>query len=227
MPQERPWLGIVGGCGPVATTNMQRTFQDRIDVTVEQDHVPVVSCVDSTMPSRVESINGTGVPVAEVASHFEENAKYLDARCDYLLIASNTSHYFYDVVDAATEAEVLHLPRIALSRLADRYDEVVVFGTDTLEDQGIYTEAAAEYDIDVVHANSSYATDIIFMVKNDEPRERVWDVYSEWLREYESESPFLAACTEFSILDTPATITMYDAVELVVDYYVETIARRP
>jgi len=215
------WLGIVGGCGPVASTHIQHTLQQRATVSVEQEHVPILNCVDSTMPSRVKAINGEiPVPVETVEDFFVTNATFLDYRCDYLVIGSNTSHYFYDAVNRATDADVIHLPHTALDALVDNDEnQIQILGTNTLAEVGVYD---TDHDIDVTHVDPDGATDVIFEIKNDNMDEARW-LFEEWLQqEANPDIPVLLACTELSKLDIPLPFYGYDAVDLFADFYLNT-----
>ena len=221
---ERPVLGIIGGVGPVATTNIIRTIQDRTSVTKEQDHVPILADIDSTLDSRVAAIK-RGDP--SVANQMVENARRLEmAGATHLLIGSNTSHYYYSEIDAETSAMVYHMPDLVGEYCHfEGYDSVMVFGTDLLCDLDIYGWAFADRECDVFYpAEQAMAMDVIYDVKDGfmDEAQASFELLMERHREYQ---PFVIGCTEFSVLDSSGFDTI-DPVEVVADRVVSELGGR-
>lgn len=220
MKENNRTLGIIGGCGPVATTNIIQTIQDRTPIDVEQQHVPILASIDATLPSRVAAIRGDGEPVE---SQFVENARALeDMGADYLLIGSNTSHYYHPAVNDAVSVPVLDAPRSTMEWCESRgYDRVLVLGTDVLRSTGIYDTAAADTTVQVEYPDPDRSMEIIYEFKNGN-FVRAQELLETQLAE--ANDPVVLACTELSCLDAGGPTTTIDPIIVIADEIVDRLA---
>jgi len=109
-------IGILGGMGPLATSDLFQKIVLHTAAATDQEHPRV--CIDSNtdIPDRTAALlHGGADPVPELV----KSARRLEAiGADVLLIPCNTAHGFYDRVQAAVGIPVLHM--LALTRDALR-----------------------------------------------------------------------------------------------------------
>ena len=117
--ENRDKLGILGGMGPQATQVLYQWILDRTDADSDQEHVPAVILSDTSMPDRTEAILSGNT--AEVKDRLIKDARLLQScGCGCIAIPCNTSHYFWEDIQAAVDIPVLHMPRMAVEVLKEQ-----------------------------------------------------------------------------------------------------------
>ena len=99
---HKPVLGILGGVGPLATAYFMELLIKKTPARTDQDHMPMIVFNDPQIPDRTAYILDHSKPnprpeMAKVARWLQE------AGADYIAIACNTAHYFYDDINEAVE----------------------------------------------------------------------------------------------------------------------------
>lgn len=132
MTEKAP--GIVGGVGPEATVDLFRSIVDRTPAETDQDHLRVFVLNDPKIPSRYEAIMGDG---ESPGPHVADAARRLETMgADFLAIASNLTHYYYDEARRAVDVPILHMIESVVERLDADHDVEsvgVLVPTPTLE----------------------------------------------------------------------------------------------
>lgn len=143
-----PVLGILGGLGPGATVSFMSEVLEQTPAQRDQDHIEMVVYNDPKVPDRnyPERRDGEG-PLPRLI----RNAKRLEAAgADYIVIASNTTHRYYDEIATAVDVPMPHM--ISLVRDAVEtadFDAVGVLTTTTAIDIGLYDEAFKETGVNI------------------------------------------------------------------------------
>ena len=114
---NRPILGIIGGVGPLATAYFMEAIIKKTPATTDQDHIPMIVFNDPQIPDRTAYILDHTKPdpqpeMVKVAQWLEE------AGADYIAIACNTAHYFYDAICKAVSIPVLNIMEETARRIA-------------------------------------------------------------------------------------------------------------
>ena len=146
--EKRDKLGILGGMGPQATQVLYQWILDRTDADSDQEHVPAVILSDTLMPDRTEAIlsgNTDGV-----RSRLIEDAKLLQScGCGCIAIPCNTSHYFWEDIQASVDIPVLNMPRLAVEVLKDqRAKKTAILATDGTLSAGVFHRELAAAGIE-------------------------------------------------------------------------------
>lgn len=100
-------IGIIGGMGPLATADLYRKITILTNAASDAEHIRIYIDSNTSIPDRTEAIanNGTS-PVAEMIA----SATKLEAiGADFLIIACNTAHYFYEQVANSVSIPVLNM----------------------------------------------------------------------------------------------------------------------
>ena len=100
-------LGVLGGMGPAATVDFLSKIISLTESPNDQGHLPVVAMIDPRIPDRSSAIRGEGPsPEPKLISLI----KTLEgAGASAIVIPCNTSHYWYDVMSAATTVPILSM----------------------------------------------------------------------------------------------------------------------
>lgn len=100
-------IGIIGGMGPLATSDLFRKIVEVTDAKSDQEHVRV--CIDNNteIPDRTAAIlSGGRDPVPEMA----KSAVRLEGMgADVLIMPCNTAHYFYDRITPFVDTPFLNM----------------------------------------------------------------------------------------------------------------------
>ena len=100
-------IGIVGGMGPLAAVRLFDRIVERTDASHDSEHIRIFIDNNPSIPDRTEAVlHGGASPVPAVC----ESINTLQ-RCgaDFILLACNTLHYFYDEIVRETGADVVNM----------------------------------------------------------------------------------------------------------------------
>lgn len=213
-------VGILGGVGPAATVNFMETLLEVTPAQRDQDHIPSIVYNDPTIPDRSAAIRGTD----DVRDQLVTNAEALDRMgIDYLVIASNLTHYWFDDVATAVDAQALHMIRAVCETIRARdYQRVGLLTTTTARDVGLYEQWLDEVEL-VYPESMRPVMDAIYRYKAGREREaqRVIDAIGHDLAT--DVDALVLGCTEFSAMEWTVGTPTLDPVEILsrrlVDHY--------
>lgn len=211
-------LGVIGGMGPEATAYCYDQIIGHTKATRDQDHIDMVILSVASMPDRTEAIaSGEAGPL--LAKMAEATAALEGLGCANIAIPCNTSHYFYDQIQATTHVPIIHMPRETVRYIVEgardastrRGDALVrepvrigIMGTDGTVGSGVYDGACAAFGAQAVIPSPERQRDVMSIIYDDvkagrEPDLRKFlDVVGE-LRDRGCDCIVLA-CTELSVL---------------------------
>lgn len=131
-------LGVIGGMGPQATQVFYQRIIDRTDAERDQDHLPALILSDTAVPDRTQALlSGRG---EEVFQRLLADAQLLErSGCTALAIPCNTSHYFADRLQEQLHIPLLHMVRLAVTRMKDRgIKKTAILATQGTITTGVY-----------------------------------------------------------------------------------------
>lgn len=143
-------VGIIGGMGPMATYDLGMKILANTDASCDQDNIPLIIDCNTRIADRTAAIlHGGDDPVPEMKKSAERLEK---AGADFLVMACNTAHYFYDSVCEGISIPVLHMPReTAGALLGMGVKKAGVLATDGTCRTGVYGDALEEAGIEPVY----------------------------------------------------------------------------
>ena len=100
MLNQEPLVGVLGGVGPLATSRLLRRVIELTDASADQAHANLLVLDHAAIPDRTAYLLGSSAenPAPVLAA----DAALLErAGCDAIVIPCNTSHVFYDEIQAA------------------------------------------------------------------------------------------------------------------------------
>lgn len=111
-------LGVLGGMGPQATSDILAKIIRATPARCDQDHIPILVRCMPQIPDRTEALLGHGpspeAALVEGAVNLRQNG------ADILAIACNTAHHWYDPVRAAFGGPVINIAEAVADELTRR-----------------------------------------------------------------------------------------------------------
>ncbi len=112
---DRRMIGVLGGMGPLATTDFMRKVIEATPATKDQDHIPMVVWSVPQIPDRSASIFGKGESPLPMMQEGIRQLERMGAGC--IAIACNTAHYWYEDLRRGCGVRLLHIGDTAFERL--------------------------------------------------------------------------------------------------------------
>lgn len=223
---NRPILGIIGGVGPLATACFMEAIIRKTPARRDQDHIPMIVFNDPQIPDRTAHILDHSKP--DPQPEMEKVARWLvRAGADFIAIACNTAHYYYEGITRAVHVPVVNIMEETARRLADDMgrgstigllategtvassvfqDYLELYGLKTLEPTAEDQRRVTALIYDGVKAGASYDPDELVTL-------------AQRLRDRGADA-VIVGCTELSVIyqglsDKPAWL--YDSLDVLAD----------
>ncbi len=136
-----PLIGVLGGMGPLATVDFLHKLVTLTPADRDQDHVPVVVWNVPQIPSRPDALAGKGPsPLPAMA---EGIARLNAAGATRIVIPCNTAHAWYDALQAASAAPIIHIAEATVAALPAGIGAVGVIATRGTLQGGLYQSRLA------------------------------------------------------------------------------------
>jgi aspartate racemase len=149
--QQQALLGILGGMGPLATVDFLGKLTRLTPANCDQDHLPWVTVSQPGIPDRSAAIKvGNDGPV----TYLIKGVAWLAAQgVSHIVIPCNTSHYWFDQMQAACHVPILHIADATIEELQlseSPIKSIAVLATRGTVKAGIYSLRLAAVGFDVV-----------------------------------------------------------------------------
>jgi aspartate racemase len=203
-------LGVLGGMGPLAGAHFAVRLVQLTPATCDQDHIPVLLRNNPRIPDRSSAwVSGGASPLPAMMRGV---AMLQDAGADCIAIPCNTAHLWFEQLQAATSARVLHIVEAVIRDLRNQgvqSGRVGILGTRATLETGLYQRflVAAGYEplVPTRHDVLQDCTEAIVAVKAS----RVADALAPLTRSIEAlrlegASAVALGCTELPIALTQA-----------------------
>ena len=130
-------IGILGGMGPAATTDLFNKIIVSTKAASDQEHLHVIIDSNTSIPDRTEAlIHGGEDPTEQLTLSARRLAA---AGAELIAMPCNTAHGFYDAVCAAVDIPVLHMIKLTAQELRREGIECAgLLATDGTVQSGIY-----------------------------------------------------------------------------------------
>lgn len=146
---DKKKLGIVGGMGPMATVELFNLIVRHTASDKDQGHIRIFIDNNPQIPDRTRAIlDGSNAPIKEIVNS-ANNLVGLGA--DYILIPCNTSHYFYDDIQAKVNVEIINMiDETAKTAKRLGYERVGLLATEGTIKGRIYQKYFEKHGIQIV-----------------------------------------------------------------------------
>lgn len=144
-------LGIIGGMGTRAGISFMNKVVDYSPAVRDQEFIEIILHNNSSIPDRTRAIiHGECSPLDEILRSirlFNEN------RVDMIVLACNTSYFFFDQFAPFANADILHPMRIVreeIRRYPQRIRKVGLLATTGTIQSGIFHRELEPYGLEVL-----------------------------------------------------------------------------
>lgn len=165
----RAKLGVIGGMGPEATSYFYEEIIAHTKASCDQEHMDMVILSHATMPDRTQAIL-TGEHGRLLAS-MAQDLKILEAcQAQHIAIPCNTSHYFYDEIQAMTHIPIIHMARESVAyalRTHESVQRVGIMGTDGTIRAGVYEKECRAAGVQAVYPSPERQKDVMSLIYDD------------------------------------------------------------
>ena len=217
-------LGVLGGMGPFATSVFFERVIDRTKAGKDQEHLDMVILNHATLPDRTESImNNVKQPFLQL---IKQDIVILEqAGVAHIAIPCNTTHYFYEDIQAITNIPVIHMIKSTVQHVHKRVGNnkrVAVLATDGTIKSNVYQEEIMEAGMQLHELEDTIqkkVMDIIYHVKsNNSFKTEALDVIIDQLVHHHHCDIIILACTELSTITLEEKNKSYcvDALDILV-----------
>ncbi|UOD35196.1 aspartate/glutamate racemase family protein [Deferribacteraceae bacterium V6Fe1] len=215
-------LGIIGGMGPEATSDLFLKIIKNTPAKKDQEHIPIVIDNFPQIPDRTAFLRGVG---ESPLPYLLESVRRLEkCNVDYLCMPCNTAHYFLDELKKATEIPFVSIVESTLESLVKAnksYKKIGLMATDGTFIGRIYHRVFEKEGVNIVNFKASIqqmVMESIYTLKcgNKEEAVKIFRKAFSMIIDEEYDC-LIAGCTEIPILlpyIEKSSIDIYDATEL-------------
>ncbi|WP_036688914.1 aspartate/glutamate racemase family protein [Paucisalibacillus globulus] len=218
-------LGVLGGMGPAATSLFFEKVIENTEASKDQEHIDMVILNHATIPDRTRAIiEDNKEPFLEaVKKDFEI---FEVAGVDHIAIPCNTSHYFYEEMQAMTDIYIINMIEETASYIRENFGEaakVGILATDGTINTGIYQHVCHKYNMKAQVPNVQDQEKVmrtIYDFKADKPVDvQEFERIVERMVHQEKCDCVILGCTELSCLELATHVRPYcvDAMQVLVN----------
>ncbi|MCL6570354.1 MAG: amino acid racemase [Bacillus sp. (in: Bacteria)] len=162
-------VGIIGGMGPLATVDLMNKIISYTPALRDQDHIHIIADNYTQIPDRTNAILGKGT---DPTRYLIQSAQLLEnAGADFLVIACNTAHYFFESVKKSVSIPILHMPLETIRFLQENnFRKVGLLATDGTIKTKLYQHLCENYGIEVIEPDIEFQKEVmegIYAIKGD------------------------------------------------------------
>ena len=202
MDKKKKVIGIIGGMGPAATAELFKRIIDNTDAKSDAEHIHIIIDNYPQIPDRTQAIlNNSNEPVKFVV---ESGNRLTKAGAEFLLIPCNTSHYYFDEIQAGVNVPVINMIEETAKFCADNgYNKVGVLATNGTIKTGVYGKALQKFGIDAVYPSEEGQKEVMSVIYDYVKAGKTADTtkLAVHLKEMEKQNvkAFILGCTELPL----------------------------
>ena len=231
-PKEKV-VGILGGMGPDATVDLMQRIIRLTPALDDADHIRCIVDNNPKVPSRIKAlIEGHGEDPGPCMADMGRRLEAWGA--DFLVIACNTAHYYYDAVQEAVGIPVINLIGLVARHIKTAFpnvDQVGILASPAVAKTGLYTRRLQQLGIGDVWPDTQhqeYLLGVIKSIKQGDCGERVIETYTDVCDHMKQKGVSLAivACTELSAIGGQLPLDSVDAADILAKEIVQVATNR-
>ena len=214
-------VGIIGGMGPQATVDLMQRIIRLTKALDDIDHIRCIVDNNPKIPSRIKAIiekkgEDPGPCMADMAKRLEAWG------ADFLAIACNTAHYYYENVSRAVDIPVINMIDSVLDHIKQNYPDcpkIGVLASPAIQITKLYEKKFNLFDIKIVYPDQKYQErlfNVIRDIKAGNTGLSVLESYTDVCNHLKDKEIFYAviACTELSVLSAETSLKTIDAAQV-------------
>lgn len=214
-------VGILGGMGPEATVDLMQRIIRLTPALDDADHIRCIVDNNPKVPSRIKAIiEGGG---EDPGPCMAEMGRRLEAwGADFLAIACNTAHYYYDAVQKAVNIPVINMIDLVCRHVQENFSEyrqVGILASPAVAMTGLYSDRLRKMGLEDLWPEPDHQgrlLNIIKEIKRGNTGSRLLSDYVDVCENLMKQGACLSiiACTELSALGGTLPIETIDAAEV-------------
>ena len=225
-------VGILGGMGPEATVDLMQRIIQLTPALDDIDHIRCIVDNNPKVPSRIKAIiegdgEDPGPCMADMARRLESWG------ADFLAIACNTAHYYYEVVSNAVKIPVINLIDLVVSHVKQTSPEcrkIGILASPAVRMTGLYEKRFHSAGIEVVYPGPVFQErlfNVIKAIKTGDTSVEVVQTYKEICENLNSSGveSVIIACTELSVITCDLPFEIIDSTEILAREIVDVAKR--
>ena len=214
-------VGILGGMGPEATIDLMQRIIRLTPALDDIDHIRCVVDNNPKVPSRIKAIiDGEGEDPGPCMADMGKRLERFGA--DFLVIACNTAHFYYDAVQEAVNIPVINLIDIVSHHVKINFpeqDRIGILASPAVAMTELYAKRFKKLGIKDIWPDPDYQDSlftVIKEVKKGNTSSTVRDTYGKVYAHLAKKGikTAIIACTELSALDSSLPINTIDAAQV-------------
>jgi aspartate racemase len=219
--------------GPEATVDLMQRIIRLTPAMDDADHIRCIVDSNPKVPSRIKAIiEGDG---EDPGPYMADMGRRLEAwGADFLAIACNTAHYYYDAVQQAVNIPVINLIDLVVDYVKTNFpeeDKVGMLASPAVAMTGLYTRRFGQLGIKNVWPDPDHQEcllDIIKSIKQGNTGSRVREGYTQVCENLKQKGAAITivACTELSALGEKLPLQSIDAAEVLAMEIVQVATNR-
>ncbi len=207
--------------GPEATVDLMQRIIRLTPALDDADHIRCIVDSNPKVPSRIKAIiEGDGEDPGPCMADMGRRLESWGA--DFLVIACNTAHYYYDAVQQAVSIPVINLIDLVAGYVNDNYPnhrQIGMLASPAVAMTGLYTKRFSQLGIEDVWPDpdpQASLLSIIKAIKKGDTGPHVRDDYKKVAENLMQKGAEIAliACTELGALGEDLPINALDAAEI-------------
>jgi len=156
--------------GPKATAFFFNLVIDNTIADNDQEHIDAVYLNHCSMPDRTEAILSNNTD--QLKDLLIKDAVTLEnLGCSHIAIPCNTSHYFWDDIQASVNIPVINMIEETISYIRQRYGPAVarigVLATNGTKEMKIYDKYANKSGIEIMYPSESSQQKVMEVIYNE------------------------------------------------------------
>ncbi len=195
-------VGIMGGMGPMATSDLIYNIVSQTKAERDSDHVHLLIDCDGSVPDRTAAIlHGAESPLPHLCT-MAKKLEYMGA--DVIAISCNTSHYFYEEICEAVNVPVINMIDETARHIArSGANKALLLATDATVKMGLYEKHLERYGVETVYMTDEGQREVMRLIYDCVKAghyEFDVELFCKHLREAGGDSlPVILGCTELPI----------------------------
>ncbi len=150
MSAAKKTIGIIGGMGPLATSDLFSKIICMTDASCDAEHIHIIIDNMPQIPDRTAAIlKGGESPLPELINSAE---RLRNAGADFLLMTCITAHCFFDELAKNIDIPLLNIIEETAKHLKKRsINKVVLLATDGTVQAGVFKSIFDNFGIELVY----------------------------------------------------------------------------
>ncbi|WP_457552649.1 cysteate racemase [Desulfobacula sp.] len=220
--------------GPEATVDLMQRIIRLTPALDDIDHIRCIVDNNPKVPSRIKAIiEGDGEDPGPCMADMGRRLETFGA--DFLVIACNTAHYYYDAVQKAVNIPVINMIDIVSHHVKTNFpeqDKIGILASPAVAMTGLYTKKLKKLGIKDIWPDSVYQDSLFEVIKEVKKGNTVSNIRAAYEKVCENLSKkgveaAIIACTELSALDSSLPINTVDAAQVLAMKIVQVAKNSP